>query len=87
MTLQDSGSLGELVGAIATVATLAYLAVQIRSNTHAVRSSAAQSVHESFATWYRMLAGARVQITAGPGTAIRQEAHRDAADSFRSLGH
>ena len=33
MTLQDFGSIGELVGAIATVATLAYLAVQIRQNT------------------------------------------------------
>ena len=57
MTLQDLGSIGELVGAIATVATLIYLAIQIRSNTLALRSTAAQSVHESFATWYRMLAG------------------------------
>ena len=56
MTIQDLGSVGELVGAIATVATLIYLAIQIRANTHAVRSSAAQSVHEAFATWYRMLA-------------------------------
>jgi hypothetical protein len=57
VTLQDLGSIGELVGAIATVATLIYLAIQIRSNTLALRSTAAQSVHESFATWYRMLAG------------------------------
>jgi hypothetical protein len=56
VTIQDLGSIGELVGAIATVATLAYLAIQIRSSTLAVRSTAAQSVHESFATWYRMLA-------------------------------
>jgi hypothetical protein len=56
VTIQDLGSIGELVGAIATVATLAYLAIQIRSGTTAVRSAAAQSVHESFATWYRMLA-------------------------------
>ena len=33
VTLEDLGSIGELVGAIATVATLAYLAVQIRHNT------------------------------------------------------
>ncbi len=57
MTIQDVGSIGELVGAIATVATLVYLAIQIRSNTLALRSTAAHSVHESFATWYRMLAG------------------------------
>ena len=56
MTIQDLGSIGELVGAVATVATLAYLAIQIRSNTNAVRSAAAQSVHEAFATWYRMIA-------------------------------
>jgi hypothetical protein len=40
MTLQDLGSIGELVGAIATVATLAYLAVQIRQNTVQLRESA-----------------------------------------------
>jgi len=56
VTLQDLGSIGELVAAAATVATLVYLAVQIRGNTNAVRSAAAQSVHEAFATWYRMLA-------------------------------
>jgi hypothetical protein len=56
VTIQDLGNLGEIVGAMATVATLIYLAVQIRANTRAVQSSAAQSVHEAFATWYRMLA-------------------------------
>jgi hypothetical protein len=33
VTLQDIGSIGELVGAIATVATLVYLAIQIRHNS------------------------------------------------------
>src|SRR5262245_49020286 len=56
MNIQDLGSIGELVAAIATVATLVYLAVQIRSNTNAVRLAAAQSVHEAFATWYRLVA-------------------------------
>jgi hypothetical protein len=56
MSIQDLGSIGELLAAIATIATLFYLAVQIRSNTSAVRAAAAQSVHEAFATWYRMLA-------------------------------
>jgi len=57
VTLQDLGSLGELVGAVATVATLFYLATQIRASTLATRAAAAQTVHECFATWYRMLAG------------------------------
>ena len=39
MTFQDVGSLGELVAAVATVATLVYLAIQIKQNTRAVRSS------------------------------------------------
>jgi hypothetical protein len=37
MNLQDFGSIGELIAALATVVTLAYLAVQIRSNTTAVK--------------------------------------------------
>jgi hypothetical protein len=40
VTLQDLGSLGELAGAIATLLTLAYLAVQIRQNSHQLRESA-----------------------------------------------
>jgi len=56
MTIQDLGSIGEVVGAAATVATLIYLAIQIRAHTSAVKSAAAQSVHEAFAEWYRMLA-------------------------------
>lgn len=56
MTIQDLGSLGELVGAVATVATLVYLALQIRANTIASRSGAAQAVHESFSNWYNLLA-------------------------------
>ena len=40
MTLQDLGSLGEFVAAIATLATLIYLALQIRQNTRSVQVSA-----------------------------------------------
>jgi len=36
MTIIELGALGEFVGAIGVVATLAYLAVQIRQNTHAM---------------------------------------------------
>ncbi len=48
MTIQELGSLGELVGALATVATLVYLATQIRQNTKAVRVSSHHSVTDSF---------------------------------------
>jgi hypothetical protein len=43
VTLQDIGSIGELVGAIATVGTLLYLAVQIRANTRTIRADARRS--------------------------------------------
>jgi len=57
MTIFELGALGEFVGSIAVVGTFIYLALQIRANTHAVHSAAAQSVHENFATWYKLLAG------------------------------
>ena len=43
MTIQDLGSIGELVAAVATVATLAYLAIQIRQNTRSMRAAAFQA--------------------------------------------
>ena len=36
MTIQDWGALGEIIGAIAVVASLVYLAVQIRQNTQQI---------------------------------------------------
>ena len=40
MTLQDLGNLGEVVGAIATVATLIYLAIQLRHNSVSIQATA-----------------------------------------------
>lgn len=39
MTIQDWGAIGEIVGAIAVVASLVYLAVQIRQNTQQISHS------------------------------------------------
>lgn len=44
MSIQDLGSIGELVAAIATVATLAYLAVQVRQNTRALKASTFENI-------------------------------------------
>ena len=43
MTLVELGAIGEIVGGIAVVLTLVYLAVQIRQSTNSARSSAYQS--------------------------------------------
>lgn len=50
MTLQDIGAIGELIAAIATVATLIYLAIQVRHNSQAMTRSnefaQAGSIHD-----------------------------------------
>ena len=51
MTIQDLGSIGELIGAVATIATLVYLALQIRQNTQSVRIAAEMDVSHQFADW------------------------------------
>ena len=43
MTIQDLGSLGELIAAIATLITLVYLALQIRANTRSLRLAGRES--------------------------------------------
>jgi hypothetical protein len=51
VTFQDLGSLGELIAAVATVATLIYLALQIRQNTLALSHAANRAVLEDANTW------------------------------------
>jgi hypothetical protein len=47
MTLEDLGSIGEFVAALATVGTLVYLAIQIRSNTRQMRGQAFVSLNDA----------------------------------------
>ncbi|MDG2140819.1 MAG: hypothetical protein P8K27_04920 [Gammaproteobacteria bacterium] len=47
MTISELGSIGELVGAIATVATLLYLALQIKANTQAEKYNAIKDIINS----------------------------------------
>ena len=48
MSIQDLGSIGELVAAFATIATLIYLAAQIRQNTTTVAASTYESVFTGY---------------------------------------
>ncbi len=48
MTIQDLGSIGELIAAIATVATIAYLAIQIRASNKIAKAEGLQSVLDGF---------------------------------------
>jgi hypothetical protein len=52
MSWDAVAALAELAGAIAVVATLAYLARQIRENTNAVQGATELDVAEQLASWY-----------------------------------
>jgi hypothetical protein len=56
LSLNDLANIGQVIGAIAVVGSLFYVAHQIRQNTNAARSATAQTVHEHFANWYHLVA-------------------------------
>ncbi len=56
MTIQDWGAIGELVGGVAVVVTLIYLAFQIRQNTRAIRLSTSHAVAEDFRNMFGIVA-------------------------------
>ena len=56
MTIQDWGAIGELVGGVAVVVTLIYLALQIRQNTRAVRLSTSHAVAEDVRNMFALMA-------------------------------
>jgi hypothetical protein len=45
MSLNDLANLGQVIGALAVVISLIYVAFQIRQNTNAIRSATTQTVH------------------------------------------
>jgi len=49
-------AVSELTGAVAVVVTLAYVAIQIRQNTSALRSTATQAAHDQASGLYDLLA-------------------------------
>ena len=49
------GNIGEFIGAIAVVVTLAYLAVQIRHNTRATRASMDYAIRSDFNRWHELV--------------------------------
>ena len=56
MSIQDLGSIGELIAAVATVATLAYLALQIRKNTVVSKGEADRASRSDTQAMVRMIA-------------------------------
>jgi hypothetical protein len=55
LNLDTAHKLTEVLAALAVIISLVFVGLEVRQNTTAVQSSAAQSVHENFATWYTSL--------------------------------
>jgi hypothetical protein len=56
VTIEDMGNLGDLIAAIATVATLIYLAQQIRKNSKSVEGASIQAILELEITTFALKA-------------------------------
>jgi hypothetical protein len=56
VTISELGSLGEVIGAVATVATLLYLALQIRANTLAAKHQNLSDIIDRVIRWEARLA-------------------------------
>ena len=57
MSLDDVGNIGELIGAIGVIATLIYLAVQIRQNTSALKATSHQETTREASDFVAQMAG------------------------------
>jgi len=55
LKLSDWSNVAEIVGTLVVIVTLVFVGLQVRQNTLAVESAAAQAVHENFAGWYTSL--------------------------------
>ncbi|MGK0224329.1 MAG: hypothetical protein ACI9ON_003581 [Limisphaerales bacterium] len=54
MSVQDLGGIGEWVAALATIATLIYLAIQINQNTRAMRATSTREILFKLAEFHQM---------------------------------
>jgi hypothetical protein len=55
LTISELGSLGEIIGAVATVTTLLYLSLQIRANTMATKRQSLDDTIERVVRWQARL--------------------------------
>jgi hypothetical protein len=54
VSIQDLGSIGEIVAAVATIATLIYLSIQLRSNTQATQSANRHEITRDYRSFQRL---------------------------------
>jgi hypothetical protein len=51
-SLDKTHKITELIAAVAVIISLIFVGLQVKQNTTAVQSAAAQAVHENFSAWY-----------------------------------
>ena len=56
MNWEAISAIGQVVGAIAVVISLIYVASEVRKNTNATRLAAMRSMHDAFNHWIQLLA-------------------------------
>lgn len=66
MTLQDVGNIGELVGAIGVIASLAYLAMQVRQNTHQIESNTRATRAASYQAMIDLISSMNLSLSSNP---------------------
>ena len=81
------GNIGDFVGGIGVVATLIYLAVQIRQNTRAMRMATRQEIVAGAREWNRLLLDPQVSAAYELGLQAYPEVEAEAHARFRSVMH
>lgn len=83
--LDDLGNLGDFLGGIGVVVTLAYLALQIRQNTRAMRTASRQQVAESFRSLNRLALDPRLARVHAMGLRSFPDLAFDERTSFNGI--
>ena len=78
MNIMELGAIGELVGGVAVIASLAYVGLQIRQNTSAVRANSAQGFADS-------INAVQLQISSGGETARAWRRFYEEPESLTAL--
>ncbi len=85
--LEALGNMGDFVGGIGVVATLIYLAVQIRQNTRAMKMASRQEIVAGARDWNRMFLDPRIAAAYERGLQAYPEIDAEAHAQFRSVMH
>ena len=85
MDIQDWGAIGELVSAVAVVVSIAYLSVQIRSNTRATRARANFDATHSWATINELVSDYEPDLLKAIQDSYKQEHAWESFDEFTRM--